>query len=317
MLSKSRRRVIRRRLIQFVPVLLLVTFFSFFLLHLGPGDPAILLAGETPTAESIAAIRQLYGLDQPIYVQYFQWLWHALHGDLGLSLSSREPVIKTIVSKFPYTLLIVVYSMVISILVGAALGIAAAARPNSWVDTLATGLITLAHALPYFWVCMLLVSYLALDLELFPATGAIEFSEDPIGALHAATLPAIALAISGAANITRQLRASMIEVLASPFVRTLRAKGLSSTRIMWKHGLKNVGMTLVTVIALVFNGKVGGTVLTETVFAIPGIGSALVLAAVNKDYFVVQGIILVMALIVVVVNLVADMLYALLDPRVE
>lgn len=317
MLSPSRMRRLRRRAMQALPTLILVSFVSFLILHVGPGDPALLLAGEFPTEESIAEIRQLYGFDRPILEQYASWAFQLLRGDLGTSLQSREPVMNLILNRLPHTLLIVCYAMVIAFVVGSVLGIAAAARRGGAVDRIATGLATIADALPYFWVAMLLVSFFALDHQLFPATGAVALTEDPMAAIWTATLPALALSISGIAQITRQLRAAMIEVLASPFVRTLRAKGLSPAMILWKHGMKNVGVTLITVVGLVFSGKIGGTLLTETVFAIPGTGSALIQAAINKDYFVVQGLILMLSLLVFAVNLTVDLLYAVLDPRVE
>jgi peptide/nickel transport system permease protein len=317
MLSRRRARVIRQRLAQAVPTLVLVSFVSFIILHIGPGDPALLLAGEFPTEEGIAEIRRLYGFDRPIWEQYLAWAGQLLRGDLGLSLQSREPVMDLILGRLPNTLLIVCYAMVIAFAAGSALGIAAAAWRGGVVDRLATGLATIADALPYFWVAMVMVSVLSLEWQLFPATGAVPFTEDPLAALWTATLPAIALSISGTAQITRQLRAAMIEVLASPYVRTLRAKGLSPAAILWRHGMRNVGVTLITVVGLVFSGKIGGTLLTETVFAIPGTGSALIQAAINKDYFVVQGIILMLAAMVCLVNLAVDLLYAVLDPRVE
>ena len=317
MMSRERQRMIARRALQVIPVLLLVTFFSFMLLHLSPVDPAVLLAGENPTPAQIEEIRRFYGFDQPMVVQYGKWLWNVLHGDLSISLLSREPVFNTIGSKFPATLLIVIYGMVIAIVIGAPLGIWAAAKPNSVADSIATAAASFGVAVPYFWVGMVLVLVFGLRLGWFPATGAVPFSEDPVGAIRSATLPAVALSMSGIAEIVRQLRSSLLEVLSSNYVRTLRAKGLSSTAILWRHGLKNVGITLVTVIGLVFNRKLGATVVIETVFAIPGIGSAVVYAAVNKDFVVVQGIILLFALIVVSVNLFTDLLYSLLDPRVE
>lgn len=317
MISRKRQRMIGKRVLQVIPVLLLVTFFSFMLLHLSPADPAELLAGETPTPEQIEEIRRFYGFDQPVLVQYGKWLWNVLHGDLSTSMMSREPVINTIAARLPATLLIVIYGMIIAVVVGAPLGIWAAAKPGSIADSFATAVASFGVAVPYFWVGMVLVLILGLRMGWFPATGAVPFSEDPWGAIHAATLPAIALSMSGIAEIVRQLRASLLEVLSSNYVRTLRAKGLSSTAILWRHGLKNVGITLVTVIGLVFNRKLGATVVIEAVFAIPGTGSAIVFATVNKDFVVVQGIILVFATIVVSVNLITDLMYALLDPRVE
>ncbi len=317
MLSRSRRRLLLRRLAQVVPVLFLVTFMSFMLLHLTPGDPALLLAGEQPTERQIAEIRSYYGFDRPLLVQYGDWLGNALQGDLSRSFLSNVPVIDTIAERFPYTLLLVVYALFIATVVGAPLGIAAAARPGTWVDKLATALASLAIAVPYFWVGMVLVLVFAIHRQWFPAIGAIPFSEDPLGALHAMTLPAVALALSGVAEITRQTRAALGSVLASPYVRTLKAKGLSFSQILWKHGLKNISVTLLTVIGLVFNRKLGATVVIETVFVIPGVGSVVAVAAMNKDFALVQGIIVVVALIVVMVNLATDLLYTVFDPRVE
>ena len=317
MLSTARLRLIGWRVLQTIPVLLLVTLFAFLLLHLSPVDPAVLLAGENPTPAQVDLIRRLNGFDQPMAVQYGRWLWHVLQGDLSVSSLSREPVATTIANKLPETLLIVFYSMAISLTVGVPLGIGAAARPHSLTDRIATAVASFGVAVPYFWIAMVLVLTFSLRLGWFPATGAVAFSVDPLAAIRAATLPAVALSMSGIAEIVRQVRAALLEVLGSTYVRTLRAKGLRPSAILWRHGLKNVGVTLVTVVGLVFNRKLGATVVIETVFAVPGTGSAVVFATVNKDFAVVQGIILVFALIVVAVNLATDMLYAVLDPRLD
>lgn len=316
-INRTIQRMIGRRLLQFVPVVFIVAFVSFMMLSLAPGDPAELLAGEFPTEERIQEIREYYGFDRPVLVQFADWFGSALTGDLSNSLMTREPVFDIIQNRFPYTLFIVVYSLLIATVVGVPLGIAAAARPGSWIDTLATGFSSFGVALPYFWFGMVLVALFALKWPIFPATGAVPFTEDPLGAIKSATLPALALSMSGIAEITRQMRAAMIEVLQSQYVRTLRAKGLSSYAIHYRHALRNVAITLITVLSLVFNRKIGATVVLETIFAIPGIGSTMVYAATNKDYVVVQGIIVVMAMIVVTVNLLADVLYAIIDPRVE
>lgn len=316
-LLSRRWRMVGKRLLQSIPVLFLVTFFSFIVLHLGPGDPALAMAGENPSQASINAIRAYYGLDRPIMVQYGDWLWGVLHGDLGTSMLSRQRVMTTIINRLPPTVLVVSYSMVLAIIFGAILGVLAAAFYGTWLDTLLTGLTTLADAIPYFWLGIVLISEFALKHRIFPAVGMVDFTKDPLGALHSATLPAVALSLSGIAVIGRQLRGALIEQLTSPHVQTLRAKGLPQSLILWKHGLKNVGITLITVIGLVLNRKIGGTVVTETVFAIPGTGGALIVAAVNHDFVVVQGIILMIALIVVCVNLITDILYAVLDPRVD
>lgn len=317
MLSRHRRRLIRTRLIQLVPVLLLVTFVSFILLHITPGDPAMLLAGDDISPAHVAEIRHLYGLDRPLLVQYGVWLGRLLQGDLSTSMLTGESVAHTVAARFPATLLIVCYAMLITVFVGVPLGILAAARTGGPLETAVLTLTSFGVAVPYFWLAMLLVSWFALQLPWFPATGAVPFTVDPIGAIQAATLPAIALAVGGIAEIARQTHAAMSELLQSPHVRTLRAKGLSGASILYKHGLKNIGVTVLTVIGLIFNRKMGATVVVETVFAIPGVGSTIVVAAVNKDYAVVQGIILMLALLVIGVNLLVDMLYVTLDPRIE
>ncbi len=317
MLSRTRALLVGRRLLLVVPVLLLVTLLAFLLLHATPGDPALILAGDDPSPAHVEEVRHFYGLDRPLPVQYATWLGGVLHGDLSRSLLSGESVGRTIADRFPATLLIVVYAMVIAVVAGVPLGVAAAMRPGGTVESLVLGLTSFGVAVPYFWLAMLLVAWFALEHPWFPATGAVPILADPLGALHAATLPALALAAGGVAEIARQMHAAMGEVLQSPHVRTLRAKGLPQGRIVWRHGMKNVSITMLTVMGLVFNRKLGATVVVETVFAIPGVGSTVVTAAVNKDYAVVQGIILVMALLVVGVNLVTDLLYVVLDPRIE
>jgi peptide/nickel transport system permease protein len=316
-LSRERRHLIRTRLIHLVPVLLLVTFFSFILLHITPGDPALLLAGDDTSPAHVAEIRHVYGLDRPLLLQYGKWLGNALRGDLSKSLLTGEPVAHTIATRFPATLLIVCYAMVIAIAVGVPLGVLAAARAGGWLEAAVLNLTSVGVAVPYFWLAMLLVSWFALELPWFPPTGSVAFGADPIAALHAATLPALALAAGGIAEIARQMHAAMAELLQSAHVRTLRAKGLSPAAILYVHGLKGVGVTMLTVIGLIFNRKIGATVVVETVFAIPGIGSTIVVAAVNKDYAMVQGIILMLAFVVIGVNLFVDVLYVAFDPRVE
>ena len=316
MLTAARRRVIRRRLIQAVPVLVLATLVVFGLLKLMPGDIAITLAGENATEARIAEIRALYGLDRPFLVQYGSWLFHALQGDLSKSLASGEAVVVSIARSFPNTLLIVVLAMTVALTLGLLLGMLAASRPDSLLDRFVTSIASLGIAVPNFWLAMILVSWLALEFGWFPATGAVALAEDPLKALHHAILPALALAGGGMAEVSRQLRSSMVEYLASPPVRTLHAKGLAPSAILWKHGLKNVGVNLITVATLLFNRMLAATVVVEAVFAIPGMGGLIVNGALTRDLPVVQGVVFVMVLVVITVNLIADVLYTVLDPRI-
>lgn len=317
MALSPRLRVIRRRLLQAVPVLVLATFVVFGLLKLMPGDIAITLAGENATEQRIAEIRTLYGLDRPFLVQYGSWLAHAVQGDLSKSLATGEQVAVSIARAFPNTLLIVVLAMSVALAIGVPLGMLAASRPDGARDRIVTSVASLGIAVPNFWLAMLLVAWLALGMGWFPATGAVPLKDDPMKALHHAILPALALAAGGVAEVSRQLRSSLVEILSSPPVRTLRAKGLSASAILWKHGLKNAGVNLLTVTTLLFNRLLAATVVVEAVFAIPGMGNLIVNAALTRDLPVVQGVVFVMVLVVITINLTADLLYTVLDPRIK
>jgi len=313
---RGQSRLIGRRLAQILPVIVLATFVVFGLLQLVPGDIAVTLAGENASDERIAEIRHGFGLDRPFLVQYASWLWNAAHLDLSRSYLSNEPVFDQIVHRFPTSLLIVCGAMVLSLVIGIPLGILAATKPGSRLDAAVTSFASLGVALPSFWLAMLLVATFALSWNWFPATGSVALSKDPTKAVLHAALPAIALAAGGVAEVVRQLRSALMEILSSQYVRTLHAKGLSPASILWKHGLKNVSVNLLTVVGLLVNRLLGATVVVEAVFAIPGMGSLIVHAAIHKDFPVVQGVVLSMVIIVICMNLLIDILYTILDPRV-
>jgi peptide/nickel transport system permease protein len=309
-------RILGQRLLQALPVILLASFIVFGLMELVPGDIAVTLAGENATQEHIAALRQLYRLDDPFLVRYGLWLWHALHGDLGRSLISQEDVLNAVTRTFPKTLLIATGALLLAVLIGTPLGMVAAVRRGGWVDIVVTTIASIGVALPGFWLGMILVSIFALSLHWFPATGAVSLTDNVRGALWHATLPAIALAATSVAEISRQLRGALVEVLSSQFVRTLHAKGLSPTAIIWRHGLGNVAVTLLTLTGLLFSRLLGATVVMEAVFAIPGLGSLIVVSTINKDFPVIQGVVLVLVMVVIVTNLIVDLLCTAIDPRV-
>jgi peptide/nickel transport system permease protein len=316
MVAFRKLAVIGRRLIQVVPVIVLSTFIVFGLLKLVPGDIAVTLAGENASDQRIAEIRDIYGLNRPIMVQYGSWLWKAAHGDLSRSLISSEDVLTSIERCLPHTLLIVALALAIALIIGIPLGITAASKPGSWIESCIMGVASLGGAVPNFWLGMLLVSFFALQMNWLPATGAVPLSQSLWGALSHALLPAAALAAGGIAEVARQLRASLVEILSSQHVRTLHAKGLSPSSILWRHGLKNVSVNLLTVISLLANRLLAATVVVEAVFAIPGMGSLIVNGAMHRDFPVVQGVVFAMVLIVVTLNLVTDILYSVLDPRI-
>ncbi len=309
--------VIAMRLLQVVPVIIFATIAIFGLLQLVPGDPAAVIAGETATAQRIADIRRMLGLDQPWWQQYLHWLAEAVHGDLSTSLITGEPVLTEVLRRLPNTLLIVAGALLLSILIGVPLGILAATNVETRLDRFVTGVASLGVAVPNFWLAMILVGVFALSFGWFPTTGAASITRDFPSAIAHAVLPSLALATGGIAEIARQLRSALIDVLSSQYVRTLHAKGLSQSRILWRHGLRNVALTLLTVIGLVFNRTLGATVAVEAVFAIPGTGSLIVTSATNKDFPIVQGTVFVLVIIVIFCNLVIDLLYSLLDPRVN
>jgi peptide/nickel transport system permease protein len=307
--------LIARRVWQLLPIVIFATLVVFFLLQLVPGDPAVTLAGDYASKERIEEIRKLYGFDQPLIVQYGAWLWHTVHGDLGKSLLSSAPVTELIAQRLPNTILISTYALVLASLIGIPLGVLAATRVGSGVDTFVTSVASLGVALPSFWLAILLVAYFSLDLNWFPATGARPFLTDPLVAIKHATLPAIALAVGVIAELARQVRSALIEVLGSQFYRTLRAKGLGPIAMLWKHGLRNVSVTLLTILGLQVNRLFSGAVVIEAVFAIPGAGQLVAYSAINKDFPVVQGVVLVLVIMVILVNLFVDIVNGFLDPR--
>lgn len=307
--------LVGRRLLQLLPIIIFATLVVFLLLHLVPGDPALVLAGDYASEERIAEIRQLYGFDKPVIWQYGIWLWNTLHGDLGKSLLSNAQVLDLIGQRLPNTILIATYALVIAGAVGVPLGVLAATRVGSRIDTFVTSIASLGVALPSFWLAILLVANFSLVLHWFPATGARPITVDPKAALLHATLPAVALAVGVVAELARQVRSALIEVLSSQYYRTLRAKGLGPVAMLWKHGLRNISVTLLTIVGLQVNRLFSGAVVIEAVFAVPGAGQLVAYSAINKDFPVVQGVVLVLVVIVILINLTVDVVSALLDPR--
>lgn len=317
MARKSPAKVVGSRMLQTLPVLVLATFMVFSLMQMVPGDVAVTLAGENASDARIEEIRRIYGLDRPFLVQYGTWLANAFQGDLSQSLLTGEFVAASLARAFPNTLLIACVAMMLALITGIPLGVIAAIKPNSFTDKFVSMLASLGVAIPGFWLGMILVSEISLKLNWLPATGSQPFSASPWGAIQHALLPAVAIAAYGMAHVARQLRGSLLEVLSSQYVRTLHAKGLSMNRILWQHGLKNVGVNLITIISLLVERMLAATVVVEAVFAVPGMGSVLVRGVLQGDVPVVQGVVLTMVVIVIAANLLADLLCAVIDPRIE
>jgi ABC-type dipeptide/oligopeptide/nickel transport system permease component len=298
-----------RRLVLLVPVLLGVSLGSFGLLQLVPGDPALILAGQEATEDVLAQIRHEYGLDQPRPIQFLVYLRNAVRGNLGISIQSRQPVATLIAQRFPFTLRLAFLAILFSAALGVVAGIIAATRRNSAVDLTALFGSLVGISLPIFWLGLLMILVFSVRLRWFPAGGS--------GTLTHLVLPAIVLGAASSAVIARMTRASMLEVLRQDYVRTARAKGVRDRRIIYQHALKNAMIPILTVFGLEFGYNLGGAVLTETVFSLPGLGRLIVEGIFARDYPVVQGAMLVVATTFVLVNLLTDIAYAFFDPRIR
>lgn len=308
-------RLIGQRLLAMVPLLLIVSFLTFSLTALLPGDPADLILGDRATEEQYAMVHARLGLDQPFLVRYVQWLEGAVQGDLGTSFFNSVRVTDAVMLRMPATLSLTFASVLISLVVGLSAGVAAALRPQSWIDRLATFGATIGQAIPNFWFGIMLAAVFAVGLRWFPATGYVPFSDDPWQWLRSITLPALALGLSTSAAIARQVRSAMVGVLQQDYIRAARAQGLSSRRVIVKHALKNALVPVVTVLSFQITILLGGALIVEQVFAINGIGSLAIAAVRQQDIPMVQGIVLVLVLVVMAVQLATDIVYGLINPK--
>lgn len=305
-----------QRLTAAIPTLLGVLVVVFFVVHLIPGDPVTAMLGDRATAEQLELTRSQFGFDRPLPEQFLIFLNKYVRGDMGVSITTRRPVSREISSRFPYTFQLAVGGMLIAVLLGVPLGIVAASRRGSFVDLFSLLLGTVGVAAPIFWVGLLLSLLFATHLNWFPSIGAGR-SGDPLSVLRALVLPSFTLGLAGMAIIARLTRSSMLEVLKEDYIRTAEAKGVRARLVVYKHALKNAANPIVTIVGLNFGYLLGGTVLIETVFARPGIGKLLVDAILARDYPVVQGVTFVIAASFIIINLLTDMVYGLIDPRVR
>ncbi|NYT51092.1 ABC transporter permease [Parapusillimonas granuli] len=306
-----------RRLLMTLPVMLFVALFVFGLLDLAPGDPAALLAGEDATQQDIARIRDTLGLDKPFLLRFGEWLWAIAHGDLGTSLFTGLPVSAMIAQRLAPTVTLMIMTLIVSVVVAIPFGALAAWMHNRWHDRGIMVLAVLSFSVPSFVVGYLLAWTLGLQLRWFPVQGYVPFSQGVGASLHSLVLPALALGSVYIALITRITRATLLETLSQDYVRTARAKGVSNRSILFLHALKNAAVPIVTIIASGVALLISGTVVTETVFAIPGLGRLTVDAILRRDYPIIQGVILLFSFSYVLINLAADLLYRVFDPRIH
>lgn len=328
---------LKRRILGAIPVILGISFLIFLLMHIAPGDPVVLLLGEDATPEEIARTRHDWGLDQPLIVQYWDFLSRAVQGDFGKSLKFNEPVINLVKERLPATIELGIASLVVAILISVPLGVYSAIKHNSLLDHAGMSVALIGVSLPNFWLGIMLIYFLGGQLNLLPVAGRIEYGINiqPITHLYLVDslltgnfagfwsafkhllMPAITLGTSLAAIVTRIARSSVLEVMRQDFIMTARAKGLSEKTVIWRHILRNAMITLVTILGLQLGALLSGSVITETVFSFPGIGDLLIQSISVRDYKLTQVLILFFAVMYFAVNLLVDLLYTVIDPRIR
>lgn len=309
--------LILRRFLIAIPTLFLVSLFVFALQRALPGDPFLVIAGEERDPEVIARLREIYRMDDPIFVQFFAWLGQVVQGDFGRSLRTGEPVLNLILQKLPVTIQLATASILVAICIGIPIGILAARRKGAIVDYSASAVALSGLSIPNFWFGIMLILLVSVHLKWLPASGYESIFEHPWEAIKRLIMPAFVLGNGLAAFLMRHTRSAMLEVLRSDYVRTARAKGLDEDTVVHRHALRNALVPIITLTTLLFGELLAGAVLTEQVFTIPGFGKLIVDAVFNRDYGVVQGVVLCTAIGFILMNLIADILYILVNPRLR
>lgn len=308
---------ILNRLLALVPTLLIVATIGFLLIHLTPGDPAAVMLGEEATEETVRELREELGLNRPVLIQWGQWLGRVARGDLGQSFYLKKPVLEAITERFETTLLLTAYGLAIAVGLGVSMGIVAAVKHNTIVDQSLMVVALLGVSMPSFWLGLNLILIFALRLNLFPAATYSPLADGVWKCLRSLTLPAVTLGFVSAAPIARMVRSSMLQVLNEDYIRTARAKGVHERAVVVFHAFRNALIPTVTMIGMTVGSLIGGAMVIEQVFALPGVGRLVLSSIGRRDYPVIQGILLYFAAIYVIVNLVVDILYVYLDPRVK
>jgi len=306
-----------KRILSLIPVLLVVMTVDFLIIHFIPGDPASVMAGPNATAADVAKLRSHLNLDLPIHVQFLRWMGRALTGDLGESLFLGRTVTRAVWERAEPTLLLTAYSLLVAVLIGMPLGILAAVRPNTVMDRGSMLVAVLGVSIPTFWLGLIFIYAFAVNLRWLPAAGYASLSEGFIANLRYLLLPAVSLGLNQSALVARMTRSFMLEVLREDYIRTARSKGLAENLVVLRHAMRNVLVPTVTVVGLTFAVLLGGAVATEIVFNIPGAGRLLIDSVLRRDYPVIQGAVLYIAVAFVVINLIVDMLYVVIDPRIK
>ena len=318
------RKYIIRRLLQLIPLLIGISLISFFVMHLAPGDPTQLFIDPSVKPEELARIRANWGLDQPIIIQYFLWLKNALKGDFGIAYLINRPVLDVIFERLPATLLLMVSSFIITLFITIPLGVISAVKKNSWFDNFVTIFSFAGMATPTFWLGLMLMLGFSVELRWLPAVGMYDplirgqgLGIRVLDVMKHMILPLLTMTVVSLAGLTRYQRAAMLEVLNQDFIRTARAKGLPERSVIFKHALRNALIPIVTILGLSLPDLFGGAFIIETVFAWPGMGRLGVMAIFSRNYPLIMGIVIISAALIVFGNLLADIGYALVDPRIR
>jgi peptide/nickel transport system permease protein len=310
-------QVLGRRLALAVPMLLGMSIIVFLIVHLVPGDPAHAILGLNATPELVSQLQSQLGLDRPLPVQYLDWLGGVLHGDFGTDYSSSAPISELLSQRLPVTIELALVSLGLAVLAGVPLGVLAAVRRGRAPDAVAQGASMLGISVPDFWLGIMLILAFSLGLGLLPSSGWVPLSQDPVENLRHVALPAIALAAGLAAVLIRVTRAAMLDVLSQDYIRFCRAKGVSETRVVLKHGLRNAAIPITTVIGMQAGYLLGGAIVVEQVFSLPGVGRLVLDSVLQRNYPVVQASVLVVGVMFIIANLAADVLYTVLNPRLR
>ena len=308
---------ISRRVLATIPVMLLVALFVFSLLYVAPGDPAAVIAGDQATPDDVERIRASLGLDRPFLIRFGEWLWNVIQGDLGVSIFTNLPVSHMIAQRIEPTMSLMALTLFLSLMLAIPMGVLAAWQHGTWIDRFVMGLAVFGFSTPVFVIGYLLAYIFALELEWLPVQGFVSISKGIWPFLRNLILPSVALGLIFMALIARITRATMLDVLSQDYVRTARAKGVGQRGILFVHALKNAAVPIITIVGIGFASLIGGAVVTESVFAIPGLGRLTVDAILRRDYPVIQGVVLLFSFMYVLVNLGVDLLYTVFDPRIR
>ena len=306
-----------KKILTAIPVLFIVSIVLFLLLSVMPGDAADSMATADATAEEVEQLRESMGLNDPFYVQYFRWLTNVFRGDFGISLLNGASVTEKVVTRLPVTLELTLLAMLIAVAIALPMGVLSATHRNGILDAIASFVSMVGVAMPHFWLAMLLIILFAVNLNVLPASGFTPIDESLADNLRRMILPAFSVGLGFAATVMRQTRSNMIDVLNADYISTAKAKGLSSGVIVWKHGVRNALIPVITVIGMQTGRLFGGAIVIETIFGLPGLGTAIVNSIYSRDYQMTMGCVMMVAVIIILINTVVDILYVVIDPRVR